>query len=390
MNLIAAKVKVKKDFIVPKVFDSITFSLIKDKDQAKVAIHDKIKELKDNVDSWTMFCSTNQFDASKESFRITLLSDIEDHQKEIFPSSEFIILYAGGGGFLANLQTFQETFLKKWSKKIKVPIFQLQYSLSPKFKYPYQVVELLNMYLLIYLQYTVAQKQEKLKIILMGDSAGGNLVLSLMNLLIKFELPLPVQLYCIYPPTNMNPRRFSPSMLHSLDDTVMYFTVAKTCFDAYMPESGAEYETDWLLSPILAPPEILAKYPKTYFMIGELDSFKDDSIRMAYKLLKLGVDSNLVEVQGVKHGFLGYQLPFGLGVDEVQKLHTIIQEYLIVAVSEKPMAEPHSIEVTCVAPGITGNTELVSAHMELEHKTLQVDDKPDRLHRGLSSRHSRV
>lgn len=338
--MIAIKIKTQKEMMINKVFcKDITFAFTNEYLQnLKAKINQQVKEMKANPEAWDILKPNGQGIIDETPVRITLLTDMSC-QNEALPTSEFIILYAGGGGFLANLQTFQESFLKKWAIHTKIPIFQVHYSLSPEFKYPCQIIELLNVYILLHLQYTSVQKQSNLKIILMGDSAGGNLILALTNLIISLGLPIPAYIFAIYPPTDLNPRRFSPSMLLSMDDTILYFTIAKACITAYVPEKEIDYDADWLLSPLRAPDEILAKYPKTYFIAGEFDSLKDDSFRMAHKLTKLGVQCVLVETEGVKHGFLGYQLPFGLGIDEVQKLHEIIQEYLIVDITSTPVIE---------------------------------------------------
>lgn len=50
------------------------------------------------------------------------------------------------------------------------------------------------------------------------------------------------------------------------------------------PHNKPDFHTDYLLSPILAPSELLAKFPKTYFMCGEVDPFVDDTVIMAGRI----------------------------------------------------------------------------------------------------------
>lgn len=50
------------------------------------------------------------------------------------------------------------------------------------------------------------------------------------------------------------------------------------------PHNKPDFQTDYLLSPILAPTELLAKFPKTYFMCGEVDPFVDDTVIMAGRI----------------------------------------------------------------------------------------------------------
>lgn len=50
------------------------------------------------------------------------------------------------------------------------------------------------------------------------------------------------------------------------------------------PNNKPDFQTDYLLSPILAPSELLAKFPKTYFICGEVDPFVDDTVIMAGRI----------------------------------------------------------------------------------------------------------
>jgi acetyl esterase/lipase len=50
------------------------------------------------------------------------------------------------------------------------------------------------------------------------------------------------------------------------------------------PDNKPDFETDYLLSPIRAPTDILAKFPKTFFLCGEVDPFVDDTVIMAGRI----------------------------------------------------------------------------------------------------------
>lgn len=50
------------------------------------------------------------------------------------------------------------------------------------------------------------------------------------------------------------------------------------------PYNKPDFQTDYLLSPILAPSDLLAKFPKTYFICGEVDPFVDDTVIMAGRI----------------------------------------------------------------------------------------------------------
>ena len=45
-----------------------------------------------------------------------------------------------------------------------------------------------------------------------------------------------------------------------------------------------DFTQDYLLSPVLAPESLLARFPKTYFMTGERDPLVDDTVVFAGRL----------------------------------------------------------------------------------------------------------
>ena len=72
------------------------------------------------------------------------------------------------------------------------------------------------------------------KIILVGDSAGGNLVASLTLLCIKERVRIPDGVLLVYPALNLNGKSFTPSMLHSLTDGLLPHTFLKLCLSSYV------------------------------------------------------------------------------------------------------------------------------------------------------------
>ncbi|KAK9324262.1 Alpha/Beta hydrolase protein [Lipomyces orientalis] len=96
------------------------------------------------------------------------------------------------------------------------------------------------------------------------------------------------------------------------------------------PHSRPDFTTDYLLSPVNAPSELLAKFPKVYMICGEVDPLVDDTVIFAGRLREakrsamlryealamskppsIQSESEFVDVmliRGISHGFM--QLPF--------------------------------------------------------------------------------
>jgi hormone-sensitive lipase len=116
------------------------------------------------------------------------------------------------------------------------------------------------------------------KVILVGDSAGGNLVASLTNLLITFKQRIPDGIVLVYPALNLNYNNYTPSLLTSLNDMILPHTFLKICLKAYLIE-GTDAKNMYV-SPINTPDDHLKLYPPTRIFVGNRDPFHDDCCRL--------------------------------------------------------------------------------------------------------------
>ena len=95
------------------------------------------------------------------------------------------------------------------------------------------------------------------KIVIVGDSAGGNLSAALVTLLIAWKLPLPTGLVLVYPALNLDFNNYTPSLLTALNDMILSHTFLKLCLKAYLKDERYKAEENPFISPILTPAWIL-------------------------------------------------------------------------------------------------------------------------------------
>lgn len=284
----------------------------------------------------------NPGEAKPEDFsKVTLISDDEIKTfKNGFSIKEgknkdSVIIFIGGGGFIASTEAIQEHFLRNWAKQTNCSVFEFHYKLAPEHKYPFQLQEVLESYLGVIYYYRHYLGIELKNIIVMGDSAGGNLLLGLVNLLIMFKQRVPDSMILVYPAVNLNDKRFTPSFLNAFKEQLLYFTVLERVLAHYIPNQNVSAK-DWLISPDQSPPGLMSKYPETHIFIGEHDPMFDDNIRFAFKLKSLGVQTSLNILKDLFHGFLSFDLPLGQGMSEVTKVHLIIKD-IIMRVLQRPL-----------------------------------------------------
>jgi hormone-sensitive lipase len=110
-----------------------------------------------------------------------------------------LVIHVHGGGFIAMSSNSHENYLRKWCNQLEVPVISIDYGLAPENPYPKALDDVWQAYNWI-LNYSSQEFGISLdKIILVGDSAGGNLVLSLVYLLIVNKTRLPDALLLAYP-----------------------------------------------------------------------------------------------------------------------------------------------------------------------------------------------
>src|SRR5690606_5103011 len=101
------------------------------------------------------------------------------------------IIHIHGGGFVSMSSSSHENYLRKWTNKLEVPIISIDYGLAPENPYPKPLDDVWQAYNWIIDHAGDELSVDMQKIILVGDSAGGNLALALTYLLILHNKRLP-------------------------------------------------------------------------------------------------------------------------------------------------------------------------------------------------------
>ena len=88
------------------------------------------------------------------------------------------------------------------------------------------------------------------------------------------------------PPTPLPKTRLAtPSLLSYVSDRVLTPEMMRAMIILYIgPHTRPDFSTEYLLSPVLAPEQLLSRFPKTYFLTGERDPLVDDTVIMAGRI----------------------------------------------------------------------------------------------------------
>lgn len=150
-------------------------------------------------------------------------------------------------------------------------------------------------------------------------------------------------------PKLLKTRLAMSSMISYFNDRILTPEMMRAMIILYVgPHSRPDFSTDYLLSPLLAPEALLAKFPKTCFLTGERDPLVDDTVIFAGRLRQakqnlfiqrkeLGLlnskdvfdEREHVEVTlipGISHGFLQFVSIFPEGWKYIFKVARWIEE----------------------------------------------------------------
>ncbi|KAJ1133164.1 hypothetical protein NDU88_011461 [Pleurodeles waltl] len=147
------------------------------------------------------------------------------------PRSKYLIVHFHGGGFVAQTSKSHEPYLKSWAHDLDAPILSIDYSLAPQAPFPRALEE-------CFFAYCWAIKNCHLlgstgeRVCLAGDSAGGNLCITVSMRAASFGIKMPDGIMAAYPATLLQATA-SPSRLLTLMDPLLPLSVLSKCLSAY-------------------------------------------------------------------------------------------------------------------------------------------------------------
>ena len=159
-----------------------------------------------------------------------------------------VILHIHGGGFIAMSSITHLIHTREIAHKTSIPLFSIDYRLAPKYPYPNGFEDWVNAYVWLTTYGLKKMNLNPSKIILIGDSAGGNLISAISVLAIKWGIRVPDMLILLYPALQFSIESVFPSMFYFLTDPALNFSFARFINDSYIQDhKSAKLTTFWVL-----------------------------------------------------------------------------------------------------------------------------------------------
>lgn len=225
------------------------------------------------------------------------------------PDGTPVLLYLHGGGYVFGSPRTHRNIVSRISHVTGLPAFSAAYRLPPAWPLPAPIEDAMAVYR------ALLEDHDPSRIVVAGDSAGGNLTHELALHVAESGLPLPAALVLLSPWSDLS---VAGSSIRSNGN-----------HDAFIPEMALRRCAraaahgrpldDWQVSPVYAPDELQRRLPPTLVQVGARELLYDDGVRVAETLARCGVRTELDVFEGTLHVAVAW-----LGTPEAREaLHRI-------------------------------------------------------------------
>ena len=203
-----------------------------------------------------------------------------------------VLYYIHGGGFaMGNTRFLVKTFFSYLVNTVGYNVFSVDYRLMPRWHCLDAVSDCEDGYR------HLLQRYDPKKIVLIGDSAGGNLVLALTHKLIDDGLPVSGGIVACSPVTQFLHYAYSYYECSCKTDYGIIFGINQVA-ELYRGELPLDHP---YLSPLCGD---FHGFPPTYLDASNIESLRDDARMMYVRLKEDGVDAEYHELRDFFHAML--------------------------------------------------------------------------------------
>ena len=204
-----------------------------------------------------------------------------------------------GGGFVFNAAPHHFWLARRFTKELQVKTIFVDYHLAPKYQFPVVPEECFGVYQWIS-EHADELSIQSDKIMVCGDSAGGNLATVVCMMARDYGIQLPKLQMLLYPVVDR--RMCTESYKQYVDTPMCNSRDMEKYFQMYV---NAEEKIKESEIPYLSPLEAasLENMPEAYVEVAEYDCLHDEGVEYAKALEKAGVPAVLRKVPDTMHGY---------------------------------------------------------------------------------------
>ena len=208
-----------------------------------------------------------------------------------------LIIFFHGGGFVMGDLDSHDLLCRHLTKKSECKLIAVDYSLAPENKFPCSLEDSINAVKYVF-ENSKKIKFDKNKVVVCGDSAGGNLALIISILSKEQKLPKIRGQILFYPWIDFTMSR--PSMSIELDGLIVKKSTLDYFADHYLNDN--DDVTNWYISPLLYSD--FCEMPTTYIYGAGLDPLVDEGYALMKRLKSFRNEVYYKVYQGQMHAFV--------------------------------------------------------------------------------------
>ncbi len=237
-----------------------------------------------------------------------------------YPIGKRAVLYVHGGGFYSGSLDTHRASAASFAKAASADVLLIDYRLAPEYPYPSQIDDTLTAYL-----WLLDSGYESGNIVVLGDSAGGNLAIEATLRQIRLKGPVPAAVIAISPITDLAATGASIKA-NAASDPFGNALQIEAARKAYLGDRSA---VDPKVSPLYADMKGL---PPLLLQVGSREIALDDTLRFADKAREAGVDVTTEVLPGMIHQ---WQL-FPFWLDDARRSNQRAAEFALQHFADKP------------------------------------------------------
>lgn len=204
-----------------------------------------------------------------------------------------IIFYIHGGGFVVGSVKTRRAFTGYVAGKLGCNVLAAEYRLAPEAPFPAAPKDCFAVY------QELIRENDPNKVVILGESAGGNLVLAVLLQIREAGLPQPAAAVCIAPCVQFN--EGFPSYTENAERDSIVANLSEEVFDMYLQSHDTALDKNPLFAPYYGD---FAGCPPIYLWASTAEILRDDSVMLYEKLKQAGHPCNLYLRDGMMHTWM--------------------------------------------------------------------------------------
>lgn len=226
-----------------------------------------------------------------------------------------VVMYLHGGGYVFGGPRSHGALAAQFSKSANARVLFVDYRLAPEHPFPAAVEDSLAAW-----RWLLAQGHKPSRMAIAGDSAGGGLTLATLLGIKQAGLPMPACATPISPWVDMEASGASMKT-KAAEDPIVQEPLLLQLVGMFLPGGQTR---DPRIAPLHGD---LTGLPPLLIHVGSRETLLDDSVRIAERAKKAGVNVKLDVWQGQIHVFQVFCTRLDEGVQALDQLGAFVQQH---------------------------------------------------------------